>query len=121
MSKWSKKTFIDHLNQSCESDVAMHCIELVDFSEKTSDEVSWGSGEDFGTMTFRCDSDHGLLPLFRLSSNGKINLQLNFLREYDEDSYPSDSYEPIEDLICTHNQLETFMRTIEGCTYRLKQ
>jgi hypothetical protein len=107
------------------------------------DEVSWGNGEDFGTMTFRCDSDHGLLPLFRLSSNGKINLQLNFLRsknlhkqvlddmvikfesnflrEYDEDSYPSDSYEPIEDLICTHNQLETFMRTIEGCTYRLKQ
>ena len=78
-----------------------------------------------------------------ISSNGKINLQLNFLRsknlhkqvlddmvikfesnflrEYDEDSYPSDSYEPIEDLICTHNQLETFMRTIEGCTYRLKQ
>ena len=49
MSKWSKKTFIDHLNQSCESDVAMHCIELVDFSEKTSDEVSWGNGEDFGT------------------------------------------------------------------------
>ena len=135
MSKWSRKTFIEHLNQSCESDVAMHCIELVDFSEKKSDEVSWGNGEDFGTMTFRCESDHGLLPLFRLSSNGKINLQLNFLRsknlhkqviddmviKYDENSYPSDSYEPVEDLICTHNQLESFMRTIEGCTYRLKQ
>ena len=40
MSKWSKKTFIDHLNQSCESDVAMHCIELVDFSEKISDFVA---------------------------------------------------------------------------------
>ena len=50
-----------------------------------------------------------------------IKFESNFLREYDEDSYPSDSYEPIEDLICTHNQLETFMRTIEGCTYRLKQ
>ena len=94
-------------------------------------------------MTFRCDSDYGLLPLFRLSSNGKLNLQLNFLRsknlhkqvlddmviklesnflrEYDEDSYPSDTYEPIEDLFCTHNQLESFMKTIEGCTYRLKQ
>ena len=143
MSKWSKKTFIEHLNKSCENDVAMNCIELVNFSEKKSDEISWGSGEDFGTMTFRCDSDYGLLPLFRLSSNGKINLQLNFLRgknlhkqvlddmiikfesnflrEYDPDSYPSDSYEPVEDLICTHNQLETFMKTIEGCTYRLKQ
>ena len=68
MSKWSKKTFIEHLNQSCESDVAMNCIELVVFSEKNSDEVSWGSGEDFGTMTFRCDSDYGLLPLFRLAT-----------------------------------------------------
>ena len=143
MSKWSKKTFIEHLNHSCENDVAMNCIELVNFSEKISDEISWGNGEDFGTMTFRCDSDYGLLPLFRLSSNGKINLQLNFLRgknlhkqvlddmiikfesnflrEYDPDSYPSDSYEPVEDLICTNNQLETFMKTIEGCTYRLKQ
>tara|TARA_B100000902_G_scaffold153286_1_gene149817 strand:- start:40 stop:471 length:432 start_codon:yes stop_codon:yes gene_type:complete len=143
MSKWSKKTFIEHLNHSCENDVAMNCIELVNFSEKISDEISWGNGEDFGTMTFRCESDYGLLPLFRLSSNGKINLQLNFLRgknlhkqvlddmiikfesnflrEYDPDSYPSDSYEPVEDLICTNNQLETFMKTIEGCTYRLKQ
>ena len=80
MSKWSKKTFIEHLNHSCENDVAMNCIELVNFSEKISDEISWGNGEDFGTMTFRCESDYGLLPLFRLSSNGKINLQLNFLR-----------------------------------------
>jgi hypothetical protein len=143
MSKWSKKTFIEHLNHSCENDVAMNCIELVNFSEKISDEISWGNREDFGTMTFRCESDYGLLPLFRLSSNGKINLQLNFLRgknlhkqvlddmiikfesnflrEYDPDSYPSDSYEPVENLICTHNQLETFMKTIEGCIYRLKQ
>ena len=51
MSKWSKKTFIEHLNKSCENDVAMNCIELVNFSEKKSDEISWGSGEDFGTMT----------------------------------------------------------------------
>ena len=131
------------MNHSCENDVAMICIVLVNFSEKISDEISRGNGEDFGTMTFRCHSDYGLLPLFRLSSNGKINLQLNFLRgknlhkqvlddmiikfesnflrEYDPDSYPSDSYEPVEDLICTHNQLETFMKTIEGCTYRLKQ
>ena len=143
MSKWSKKTFIEDVNKSCENDIALHCIELIDFSEKISDEVSWGNGEGYGTMTFRCDSDYGLLPLFRLSSNGKLNLQLNFLRsknlhkqvlddmviklesnflrEYDEESYRSDTYEPIEDLFCTHNQLESFMKTIEGCTYRLKQ
>ena len=143
MVKWSKKAFVDHINKTCENDVAMICLELIDFSEQTSDELSWGTGDDFGTMTYRCNSDHGLLPLFRLSSNGKINLQLNFLRgknlhkqvlqdmiikfesnflrDYDTESYPSDSYEPLEDLICTNKQLHLFMKTIEGCTYRLKQ
>ena len=143
MVKWSKKMFVNHINETCENDVAMICLELIDFSEKTSDELSWGTGEDFGTMTYRCNSDYGLLPLFRLSSNGKINLQLNFLRskklhkqvlqdmiikfesnflrDYDQESYPSDSYEPLEDLICTNKQLHSFMKAIEGCTYRLKQ
>ncbi len=143
MAKWCKKTFTEHINQACENDVAINCLQLIDFSEKNSDELTWGTGDDFGTMTFRCHSDYGLLPLFRLSSNGKINLQLNFLRsknlhkqiledmivklesnflrEYDQESYPSDSYEEIEDLICTQNQLDTFIRTIEGCIYRLKQ
>jgi|TARA_Y100001949_G_scaffold113570_1_gene96504 hypothetical protein len=135
--------FVNHINETCENDVAMICLELIDFSEKTSDELSWGTGEDFGTMTYRCNSDYGLLPLFRLSSHGKINLQLNFLRsknlhkqvlqdmiikfesnflrDYDQESYPSDSYEPLEDLICTNKQLHSFMKAIEGCTYRLKQ
>ncbi len=143
MAKWCKKTFTEHINQTCENDVAINCLQLIDFSEKNSDEITWGTGDDFGTMTFRCNSDYGLLPLFRLSSNGKINLQLNFLRsknlhkqiledmivklesnflrEYDQESYPSDSYEEIEDLICTQNQLDTFIKTIEGCIYRLKQ
>tara|TARA_B100000959_G_scaffold225719_1_gene239952 strand:- start:810 stop:1241 length:432 start_codon:yes stop_codon:yes gene_type:complete len=143
MAKWCKKTFTEHINQACENDVAINCLQLIDFSEKNSDELTWGTGDDFGTMTFRCHSDYGLLPLFRLSSNGKINLQLNFLRsknlhkqiledmivklesnflrEYDQESYPSDSYEEIEDLICTQNQLDTFIKTIEGCIYRLKQ
>ena len=80
MAKWSKKTFIEHINQSCENDVAINCLQLIDFSEKNSDEITWGTGDGCGTMTFRCNSDYGVLPLFRLSSNGKINLQLNFLR-----------------------------------------
>jgi len=143
MAKWCKKTFTEHINQTCENDVAINCLQLIDFSEKNSDEITWGTGDDWGTMTFRCHSDYGLLPLFRLSSNGKMNLQLNFLRsknlhkqiledmivklesnflrEYDQESYPSDSYEEIEDLICTQNQLGTFIKTIEGCIYRLKQ
>jgi hypothetical protein len=50
-----------------------------------------------------------------------VKFESNFLRQYDQESYPSDSYEEIEDLICTQNQLDTFIKTIEGCIYRLKQ
>ena len=143
MTQWSKESFINHINETCENDIVIICLDLIDFSEKTSDELSWGTGDDFGTMTYRCNSDYGVLPLFRLSSNGKINLQINFLRsknihkqvlqdmiiklesnflrDYDEESYPSDSYEPLEELICTNTQLDLFIKTIEGCTYRLKQ
>mgnify|MGYP003322718461 FL=1 len=129
MTQWSKESFINHINETCESDIVMICLDLIDFSEKTSDDLSWGTGDDFGTMTYRCNSDHGMLPLFRLSSNGKINLQINFLRsknlhkqvlqdmiiklesnflrDYDEESYPSDSYEPLEAVSYTHLTLPT--------------
>ena len=63
----------------------------------------------------------GFFNKFSEADKFEFKFESNFLREYDPDSYPSDSYEPVEDLICTHNQLETFMKTIEGCTYRLKQ
>ena len=94
-------------------------------------------------MTFRCTSDVGLLPLFHLNSDGNINLQINFLRnkdipkmvlrdmvvklesnflrEYDPEMYLIDSFEPIEDLFNTKSQVTKFLKTIEGCSYRLKQ
>ena len=115
----------------------------MDFSEKHSENLSWGRGEDHGTMTFRCMSDMGLLPLFHINSDGNINLQINFLRnkeipkmvlrdmvvklesnllrEYDPEMYPIDSFEPIEDLFNTKSQVTKFLKTIEGCVYRLKQ
>jgi hypothetical protein len=34
MAKWCKKTFIEHINKSCENDVAINCLQLIDFSEK---------------------------------------------------------------------------------------
>ena len=94
-------------------------------------------------MTFRCMSDMGLLPLFHINSDGNINLQINFLRnknipkmvlrdmvvklesnllrEYDTEMYPIDSFEPVEDLFNTKSQVIKFLKTIEGCVYRLKQ
>ena len=93
-------------------------IDHGDFSEEFATEISWGRGDEHGTFTFRCESDFGTLPLFHMTSDGQLNLQINFLREkdlpkqvlrdmivkleanflrdYDDESYPSDSYENME-------------------------
>ena len=143
MSKWNKQSFISDLEEKCSREVVKTIRKIIDFSEKHSQNISWGRGEEHGTMTFRCMSDMGLLPLFHINSDGNINLQINFLRnkeipkmvlrdmvvklesnllrEYDTEMYPIDSFEPVEDLFNTKSQVIKFLKTIEGCVYRLKQ
>ena len=143
MSKWNKQTFISDLEEKCSREVVKTIRKIIEFSEKYSENLSWGRGEEHGTMTFRCMSDMGLLPLFHINSDGNINLQINFLRnkeipkmvlrdmvvklesnllrEYDTEMYPIDSFEPVEDLFNTKSQVIKFLKTIEGCVYRLKQ
>jgi len=50
-----------------------------------------------------------------------VKLEANFLRDYDAESYPVDSYEEMEFMFHTHTQVDKFISTIEGCVYRLKQ
>ena len=80
MSKWNKQSFISDLEEKCSREVVKTIRKIIDFSEKYSENLSWGRGEEHGTMTFRCMSDMGLLPLFHINSDGNINLQINFLR-----------------------------------------
>ena len=143
MSKWNKENFLSDLEENCSREVVKVTKEIIKFSEKYSEHISWGRGSEHGTMTFRCASDVGLLPLFHLNSEGNINLQIiflrnkdipkmvlrdmvvklesNFLIEYDPEMYPVDSFEPIENLFHTKSQVTKFLKTIEGCVYRLKQ
>lgn len=143
MSKWDKESFIKDLRKSCSREVAKISERIIDFSEKYADEITWGRGNDHGTHTFRCNSDFGVLPIFHITSDGKINLQINFLRtkkippqvirdmvvkleanflrDYDEEMYPNDVFEDIEMLFNTSTQVDKFLKTIEGCVYRLKQ
>ena len=50
-----------------------------------------------------------------------IKLESNFLRDYDETGYPSDVFVSMEDLFHTQSQVDKFIKTMEGATYRLKQ
>ena len=143
MANWDKNTFIDHLRKNCTREIAKIGVSIIEFSEKYADDISWGRGHDHGTLTYRCDTDVGQIPLFHMTSTGQLNLQINFmrnkeipsmvirdmvlklesnfLRDYDETEYPSDVFVPMNELFHTENQVEKFLKTIEGCTYRLRQ
>jgi len=143
MSKWDKNLFVDHMTNNCSREVAKIGIAIIDFSEKHADELSWGRGNDHGTLTFRCNSDFGVLPLFHMTSVGTLNIQVNFLRskgvpkqvildivrklesnflrDYDELMYDVDTFEPMDELFFTSTQVDKFLNTMEGCCYRLRQ
>ena len=83
MSNWDKNLFIDHLREQCTREVAKVGVMIIEFSEKHADDISWGRGSDHGTLTYRCDTDVGAVPLFHMTSTGQLNLQINFMRSKD--------------------------------------
>jgi len=143
MSKWNKEQFVEDLRNKCSREIAKIGEKIIEFSEEHASEMSWGRGDDHGTFTFRCKSDFGILPLFHMTSDGQLNMQVNFLREkeipkivlrdmlvkmeanflrdYDAESYPVDSYEEMEYMFHTYGQVDKFLSTMEGVVYRLRQ
>ena len=82
MTKWNKDTFIQTTKSKCEPRISNIILSLVNFTNKEADLVSWGRGEGYGTMTYKCKSaDFGVLPLFHLTTNGQIKFPLNLLRQ----------------------------------------
>ena len=80
MSNWDKDSFVNHIREHCTREIAKIGVSIIDFSEKFADDISWGRGADHGTLTFRCNTDVGSIPLFHMTSTGQLNLQINFLR-----------------------------------------
>ena len=67
--KWNKKTFVADMREKCSREVAKIGNDICEFSENHAADISWGRGNDHGTLTYRCDSDFGLLPLFHMTSD----------------------------------------------------
>ena len=81
MSKWNKVTFVSTVKTKCEPRISNIIIDLINFAEDSADMLSWGRGEGYGTMTFKCKSeDYGLIPLFHITTNGQIKFPINLLR-----------------------------------------
>ena len=143
MSNWDRVLFVNHMRANCNREIANIGLSIIEFSEAYGTDLSWGRGTDHGTLTYRCDSDIGPLPLFHMTSKGQLNLQINFmrnreippmviqdivlklesnfLRDYDIEGYPSDVFVPMEELFHTQSQVDKFLKAMEGATYRLKQ
>ena len=144
MAKWNKSTFLVSAKGKCEPRVQTVIMDLVRFAEKDADQVSWGRGEGYGTMTFKCKSDdYGIIPLFHITTNGQIKFQLNYLRQkirgkeilrdyqlklesnfmmdFGEDIYPSDLYHKMGDFFTIKTEVEKFVQTIKGIAHRLRQ
>jgi len=144
MAKWDKKTFIKKTKNECLSHVSMITMDLIKFAEDDADQVVWGSGDQYGTMTFKCKSiDHGFLPLFYITTNGRIKfsinllrtkvdqseiikdfqlkLETNFLMDFDSSDYPSDIYHSLEEMFTMRSEVNKFIITIKSLSARLHQ
>ena len=144
MAKWTKNTFINTTKTNCLSHVSMIMMDLIKFSEDNADQVVWGSGDQYGTMTYKCKSmDHGFIPLFYITTQGRIKISMNLLRakitqpeiirdfqlklesnflmDFDSEDYPSDIYHSLEDLFTMRSEVNRFTTTIQSVTARLHQ
>ena len=50
--KRDKNKFLEELRKNCSREVAKVGEALCGFTEEDSDEVSWGRGDEYGTMTY---------------------------------------------------------------------
>ena len=81
MTKWNKDTFILESKKECSPSISNVIVALVNFCDENADNISWGRGKGYGTLTFKCNSlDYGLISLFHLTTNGQIKFPLNSLR-----------------------------------------
>ncbi|MCH7732299.1 MAG: hypothetical protein IIB44_07250 [Candidatus Marinimicrobia bacterium] len=141
--RWSKETFLKDMRAKTSREITKIGAELCSFAEKNADEVSWGRGSEYGTISFKSKSDFGMLTLFLMTSKGYIKflinnlrqrevpkviirdflvkLESNFLRDYDKENYPVDTFEDMSELFNTMSQVEKFKQCIEGVAYRLRQ
>ena len=141
--KWEKSNFLEDLRTHTSREIAHIGEEICNFSEDEADEVTWGRGAEYGTMSFRSKSDFGLVSLFQITSKAQIKfcvnllrqkdvpknimrdyvikLESNFIRDYDKLNYPVDTFEDMNDLFTTNSQVDKLKQCIEGIDYRLRQ
>ena len=144
MAKWDKRKFIKKTKSDCISHVSMIMMDLIKFAEENADQIVWGSGDQYGTMTFKCKSiDYGFIPLFYITTQGRIKfsinllrskvnqneiirdfqlkLESNFLMDFDPTDYPSDVYHSLEDLFTMRSEVNRFTTAIQSVSARLHQ
>ena len=144
MKKWNKDTFLSKLKSVCNSNVSNVVVDLINFSDSDADTITWGRGDGYGTMTFKCKSqDYGVIPLFHITTNGQIKFPINFLRSkirkkeiindyqlklesnfmmyFDEESCSADIFYNVDELFVMKVEVDKFIFTVRNISARLHQ
>ena len=144
MAKWNQTTFMGSLKENCMPYATNVIIDLVKYADDVADVITWGRGEGYGTMTFKCKcDDFGIVPLFHVTTSGQIKfllnhmrqkvrkreilrdfqlkLESNFMMDFGEAYYPSDIYHKMGDMFTIRTEVEKFVQTIQGIAHRLRQ
>ena len=105
--KWNRTSFEESVKINCKPHTSNVIIDLIKFTETSSGIPSWGKGEGYGTMTFKCNSDdYGIVPLFLITTNGQIKFQLNFLRNKIRKKEIIKDYQlKLVDIYCNHQNI----------------
>ena len=93
MSNWDKDSFIEHMRENCNREIAKIGESIIQFAENHASDISWGRGSDHGTMTFRCNSDDGN---FTLEWNSKPNKTYSLYYSLDLSDWEADIDDSIE-------------------------
>ena len=52
MSNWEKSSFVEHMRENCTREIAKIGELIIEFAEQHGSDISWGRGNEHGTMTF---------------------------------------------------------------------
>ena len=144
MTKCNKDTFILESKKECSPSISNVIVALVNFCDENADNISWGRGKGYGTLTFKCNSiEYGMISLFHLTTNGQIKfplnslrtkvdhkeiindyqlkLESNFMMDFDEEKYPLDKFLNIDELFLMKSEVDRFKVTIQSVSARLHQ
>ncbi|MEM2915111.1 MAG: hypothetical protein QXZ28_03455 [Candidatus Methanomethylicaceae archaeon] len=77
--KWTEEKFFKVFEENNESQIVEKIRELYEWSKKTADRISFGTGKDTGSFTFHYLKDNKVISVFTVTTNGKFSINYGWM------------------------------------------